>query len=75
LIARVEFRRAKTWRTSCLHRVSNLEKQLQAARLMRDCRVDLVAQELRDAERQAQMAAADVAGYRRILDRMTGTSR
>jgi hypothetical protein len=74
-IARSELARAKAWRVSCLHRCSNLGKQLQAARLKQDCRVDLVAQELRDAERQAQMAAADVAGYRRILDRMTGDRR
>jgi hypothetical protein len=71
-LARAELRRCKYWRISSLRRVAGLEKAFADARITTDGTTFRVAEEFALAKRQADLAAADVAGYRRIINRLTG---
>jgi hypothetical protein len=71
-LARQEYRRCKYWRQSALHRCSNLEKQLSAARLKGDVGAYLLAQQLADAETAARLAAKDLASAKRVVAMMGG---
>jgi hypothetical protein len=74
-LVRIEHRRSMRACQSARRYLSALERRLRHSRDTQDGEAYSLVYQVADAQRLVEQAVADVAGYRRILDGLTGARR